>query len=320
MTKIKTHKTKGLWHQDGILPPPKDIALLILGSFISALAINIFFVPIRLTMGGATGIGMIIYQVLLPDYKIPLGVLILALNIPIFILGIRKISHSFAWRSLIGTVVFSLVIDLTSPMMVPWFDTYINKPLQNGRPDPLLYCVFGGVLFGLGVGIIFRAGFTTGGTDILAVVIKRKFPGFSTGQFLMILDATIVMASAFIYRNAAEPGILLAMYSFIAMYLTAKSVDIMLEGFDFTRSAYIISDKSQEIARRILHELSRGVTSLAGRGMYTGQEKDVLLCVLSSKQVPELKRIVEEVDESAFMIVVEAREVLGEGFGNGREL
>ena len=104
------------------------------------------------------------------------------------------------------------------------------------------------------------------------------------------------------------------------MFLTAKSVDIMLEGFDYTRTAYIISDKSQEIAERILHELSRGVTSLAGRGMYTGKDKDVLLCVLSSKQVPELKQIVEEIDETAFMIVVEAREVLGEGFGNGREL
>lgn len=320
MTHRKTRKKRSLWHQAGLLPPPADLALLVLGSFISALAINIFYVPVRLTMGGATGIAMIIYQVVLPVYKVPLGVLILALNIPIFILGIRKISRSFAWRSLIGTVIFSLVIDLTAPLMSPWFETYINKPLLNGRPDPLLYCVFSGVLFGLGIGIIFRSGFTTGGTDILAIVIKRKFPGFSTGQFLMILDAVIVMASAFIYRHAAEPGILLAMYSFIAMFLTAKSVDIMLEGFDFTRTAYIISDQSQEIAERILHELGRGVTSLAGRGMYTGTAKDVLLCVLSSKQVPELKQIVESIDEAAFVIVVEAREVLGEGFGNGREL
>lgn len=320
MTRRKSRKTRGLWHQDGILPPPRDIALLLLGSLISALAINLIYVPVRLTMGGATGIAMIIYQVALPYFKVPLGLLILALNIPLFILGVKKISRTFAWRSLIGTVAFSLVIDLTSPLITPWFEAYLNKPLLNGRPDPLLYCVFGGVLFGLGVGIIFRSGFTTGGTDILAIVIKRKYHNFSTGQFLMILDATVVMTSAVIYRNAPEPGILMAMYSFIAMFLTAKSVDIMLEGFDYTRTAYIISDKSQEISERILHELSRGVTSLAGRGMYTGKDKDVLLCVLSSKQVPELKQIVEEIDETAFMIVVEAREVLGEGFGNGREL
>ncbi|MDD2533247.1 MAG: YitT family protein [Eubacteriales bacterium] len=320
MTKQKSRKRRGLWHQEGILPPLKDIILLFIGSLISAMAINIFYVPTRLTMGGATGIAMIIYQVALPHYKIPLGLLILVLNIPIFILGIKKISRTFAWRSLIGTVFFSLIIDLTAPLMSSWFKAYIDRPLQTGNADPLLYCVFGGVLFGLGVGIIFRAGFTTGGTDIIAILIKRKYKTFSTGQFLMILDAVIVMTSAVIYRNATEPGILLAMYSFIAMYLTAKSVDIMLEGFEYTRTAYIISDHSQEIARRILADLSRGVTSLAGRGMYTGKDKDVLLCVLSSKQVPDLKQIVEDVDENAFMIVVEAREVLGQGFGNGREI
>lgn len=320
MIKKKSRKTRGLWHQDTILPPFKDILLLILGSLISALAINILYVPTHLTMGGVTGIAIIIYQAVLPYFQIPLGLLILFLNIPILILGVKKISRTFAWRSLIGTVVFSLIIDLTSPVMAPWFEAYINRPLQTGRPDPLLYCVFGGVLFGLGVGVIFRSGFTTGGTDILAIVVKRKFKTFSTGQFLMIFDAAIVMSSVFVFRNAAESGILLAMYSFIAMFLTAKSVDIMLEGFDYTRTAYIISDQSQAIAKRILNDLNRGVTSLSGRGMFTGKDKEVLLCVLSSKQVPDLKEIVEDVDENAFMFVIEAREVVGEGFGNGREL
>ena len=314
----KKHKTRGLWQQSGLVPPPKDLLLLVLGSVIAALAINVFFVPIRLTVGGVTGVATIIYQISLAKFHLPLGLLILVLNIPIMALGIRQISRNFAWRSLIGTVVYSLVIDLTAPTMAPWFESYINRPLENGVPDPLVYCLFGGVLLGLGLGLIFRSGFTTGGTDILAIVIKHRFKTFSTGQFILMLDASVVLVSAILYRNAQEPGVLLAMYSFIAMYLTSKSIDIILEGFEYTRTAYIISDQSDAIAARIMDDLGRGVTSLSGRGMYTGKPKDVLLCVLSSKQIPELKTIVEEIDESAFVIVVEAREVVGEGFGSGR--
>lgn len=314
----KTHKSRGLWHQTGLLPPPKDLLLLVLGSVIAAIAVNVFFVPIRLTVGGVTGIATIIYQISRDKFQLPLGFLILVLNIPIMALGIRQISRVFAWRSLIGTVVYSLVIDLTAPTMAPWFESYINRPLKNGVPDPLVYCLFGGVLLGLGLGLIFRSGFTTGGTDILAIVIKHRFKTFSIGQFVLLLDAGVVLVSAILYRNAEEPGVLLAMYSFIAMYLTSKSIDIMLEGFEYTRTAFIISDQSQAIAERIMNDLGRGVTSLAGRGEYTGKAKNVLLCVLSSKQVPGLKSIVEEVDETAFVIVVEAREVLGEGFGSGR--
>jgi uncharacterized membrane-anchored protein YitT (DUF2179 family) len=301
------------------IPPLRDLIQLLLGSLLSAMAVNVFYVPVRLTMGGVTGVATIIYQLALPYVRLPIGLLVIALNIPIFLLGLSRISRSFAWRSLIGTLLYSVIIDLTAPTMAPWFEAYINRPLPYGQPDPLVYCVFGGVLFGIGMGLIFRSGFTTGGTDILAFVIKRRFPTFSTGQFLMILDAMIVLASVIFYRNASEPGILLAMYSFIAMYLSSKAIDVLLEGFEYTRTALIISERAAEIAPRILIEINRGVTALAGEGMYTRQKKDVLMCVLSSKQVPELKRIVEDVDPTAFMIVLEAREVVGEGFGAGRE-
>ena len=139
------------------------------------------------------------------------------------------------------------------------------------------------------------------------------------GQFLMILDAIIVLSSVVAYFNDDEPGILLAMYSFIAMYLTSKSIDILLEGFEYCRTAYIISEHCEKIADRVLHDLNRGVTSLRGKGMYTGQDREVLLCVLSKKQVPDLKLIVSETDPNAFVIVLEAREVLGEGFGNATD-
>lgn len=298
----------------------RDILFMLAGSLIAAFAVNVFYVPNKLTMGGVSGIVSIIYQLTGKGEFLPFGVMFLILNIPLVLLGWRMISLRFIWRSLAGSVVYSVLIDLTGPTMSRWYYSYINLPLASGGADPLIYCLFGGVLYGIGLGLIFRGGFTTGGTDILAIVIKRKLKTLSTGQFLMILDATIVVASVIAYHDTAGPGILMGMYSFIAMYLTSKSIDILLEGFDYCRAAYIISNKSSEIAERILHQLNRGVTSLKGRGMYTGQDKDVLLCVLSKKQVPDIKEIVSEVDPEAFVIVVEAREVLGEGFGGAFEI
>lgn len=297
----------------------RDVFVMFLGCLIAALSINIFFIPVRLTMGGLSGIVSIIYHLTDKGEFLPFGIMFLILNIPLLVMGYLQISFSLVWRSIVGTIIYSLTIDLTEPMLAGWFTNYINRPLESGGPDPLIYCLFGGVLYGIGLGMIFRSRFTTGGTDILALVIKKKFKTLSTGQFLMILDAIIVLSTLIAYRNKEDPAILLAMYSFIAMYLTAKTFDIVLEGFEYCRTAYIISDKSDEISNQILTRLHRGVTGLQGEGMYTGDEKRILLCVLSKKQIPDLKAIVGEIDPGAFVVVVEAREVLGEGFGSERE-
>ena len=295
----------------------RETMMLLSGGLLSAIAVNVFYLPIKLTMGGVSGIAAIIFQLTGQGRFLSFGALVFLLNIPLLILGWWKIDLRFVWRSLIGTVVYSLFIDLSEPFLTGFYSRYIDRPLANGGADPLIYCLFGGVLYGLGLGLIFRGEYTTGGTDILALIIKKKFKVLSTGQFLMVLDAVVVLASAVAYRNDAGPGVLMAMYSFIAMYLTSKSIDIVLEGFDYCRTAYIISTKSDLIADRIMQQMQRGVTSLHGRGMYTRQQKDVLLCVLSRKQVPEIKQIVSDIDPDAFVIVSEAREVLGEGFGNG---
>lgn len=297
-----------------------SLVLLLLGSLISALAVNVFYIPTHLTMGGVSGIVSIVYQLTGQGEFLPFGVLVILLNIPILILGWFYIDLHFVWRSIVGTLLYSVIIDLTGPVMTSWFDSYINRPMLNGSADPLIFCLFGGVIYGIGLGLIFRAGYTTGGTDILAMLIKRKFKTLSMGQFLLIIDAVVVLMTVFFYRNQNEPVILLAMYSFIAMYLTSKSIDIILEGFEYIRTAYIISEESEKIADRIMQQLGRGVTALNGRGMYTGQSKSVLLCVLSKKQIPDLKVIVQDIDKSAFIIVTEAREVLGEGFGDATEL
>ena len=297
----------------------RDTALLLAGSLISAFAINIFYVPVRLTMGGVSGIVSIIFQLTGQGEFLSFGVLFTLLNIPILILGKLVINSRFVAKSIVGTLVYSFMIDATEKIFGSWYVQYIDRPLATGGADPLIYCLFGGVLYGIGLGMVFRAGYTTGGTDILAMIIYRKFPRFSIGQFILVLDATIVLSSAIAYRKQEGAAILMAMYSFIAMYLTAKAIDILLEGFEFCRTAYIISDRSAEIAARILSEMGRGVTSLQGQGMYTGSEKHVLMCVLSKRQVPAIKQIVSSIDEDAFVIVLEAREVMGKGFSNTME-
>lgn len=294
----------------------REIALLLTGSLISAFAINIFYVPTRLTMGGVSGIVSIIFQLTGQGRFLSFGVLFTLLNIPLLILGKMVINARFVARSIVGTLVYSFMIDATEQFFGEWYIRYIDKPLATGGADPLIYCLFGGVLYGLGLGMVFRGGYTTGGTDIVAMMIKRKIRQFSIGQFILVLDAGIVLSSAIAYRAEEGPAVLMAMYSFIAMYLTSKTVDVLLEGFEYCRTAYIISDRSVEIAERIMAELGRGVTSLHGQGMYTGNNKNVLMCVISKKQVPEIKQIVSAIDEGAFVIVSEAREVLGKGFSS----
>lgn len=294
----------------------REILILLLGSLLAAIAVNIFYVPIRLTMGGISGIVSIIYQVTGRGEFLPFGVLFGILNIPLLILGWKRIHSNFVWRSLVGTAMYAVMIDITQPALTVFYERQLYSPTGDFSADPLLFCLIGGVLYGIGLGLTFRAGYTTGGTDILVMVIHRKSAFLSIGQFLLVMDALIIFASAIVYRNQTESGFLLALYSFIAMYLTSKSIDVVLEGFDYCRTAVIISDHGREIAARILKELDRGVTGLAGEGMYTGDEKKILMCVLSRRQIPAMKRIVKEIDSEAFVIVQDAREVLGEGFGN----
>jgi uncharacterized membrane-anchored protein YitT (DUF2179 family) len=295
---------------------PREVFFLVSGSLLAAFAVNVFYVPMRLTMGGVSGIVSIIYQMTGQGDFLPFGVLLMLCNIPLLLLGWRTIDLRFVWRSLAGTLIYSIFIDLTEPFLNHFFWTWINRPLGNGDADPLIFCLFGGVIYGAGLGLVFRGGYTTGGTDILAMVFRKKTALLSVGQFIMVMDALIVLSSVVAYRDESGPGLLLAMYSFIAMFVTSKSIDILLEGFDYCRAATIISDHSDRIAARILQELKRGVTSLQGKGLYTGRDKHVLLCVLSRRQVPQIKRIVEEIDPDAFVIVTEAREVMGEGFGS----
>lgn len=297
----------------------RSICFLVFGSFVAAFSINVFFTPSMLTMGGLSGVGSIIYQLTGQGDFLPLGVIIAILNVPLLLWGWIRIGWKFVYKSIIGSTLYSLCIAITEKPMAQWFDKYFNNPIHGQTPDPLIFCLFGGILFGLSTGLILRGGYTTGGTDIIAVIVHRRFPNLSIGRVILMIDVGIVSSSLFFYFKIQPNVLVITMYSFIAMYLTGRFTDIALEGLQVSKVAYIISDKQDEISAQIFETLDRGATGLKARGMYSNTERDMLFCVLSARQVPKLKEFVKLIDPAAFIIVTDAREVLGEGFEKDSE-
>ncbi len=290
----------------------RRLLMLVGGALIGSFAIHVFFLPATLTMGGMTGLASMLHHLPLLDL-LPFGILIASLNLPIFLLGLFKVSRRFLRDSIVGTLAYTLIIDLCAPLWTAFYRHYLLT--ETGRQtDLFLSSLLGGVIYGVGLGLMLRAGFTTGGTDIIGIVIRRRWKLLSLGQIIWVLDALIILGSVFAYRDAVGGGLSLALYSAIAMFFTAKALDLVLEGFDYKRTAFIISTEPEEIAGRIMRELDRGVTALTGQGMYTGESRRTLMCVLSQEQIPYLKEIVKDADPAAFVFVMDTREVQGEGF------
>lgn len=296
----------------------RDYLLIIIGSLITALGINIFAVPNKIAPGGVSGIATVIYYIM--DKAIPVGTIMLILNVPLFIIGFKYIGKKFIARTLFSTVVLSVLIDVTSSISTYIFNNYLIASSSLSRagievaaasyaPDILLHSIFGGIITGLGLGLVFKSGATTGGTDLAAKIMNHFLPGNTVGQYLLFIDGTIVLLAAITFKS-----VLLALYSTITLFLTSKVIDTIIEGVNFAKAVYIISDKPDEIADMIMKELDRGVTALKGKGMYTGQEREVLLCVVHRGQITQLKQVVNNYDPKAFIILTDVREVLGEGF------
>lgn len=284
----------------------RDYLWIILGSIITALAINIFLVPHKIAPGGVTGIATVIFY--LSNEILPVGTLMLLLNIPLFILGMKLIGRRFIVRTLFSTIFLSAVVDIAEPFTSRFIYQLEIENLTSG-PDYLLYAIFGGFFMGLGLGFVFRSGATTGGTDLAAQIVHHFFPTLTVGKALLFIDGAVIIFAAVAFNS-----ILLALYSMLSLYISTKIVDIILEGINFAKGVYIISDYAEEIADNIMRELDRGVTALNGTGMYTGNEKKVLFCVIQRRQLPVLKTLVKKTDQSAFIILHDVTEVLGEGF------
>jgi uncharacterized membrane-anchored protein YitT (DUF2179 family) len=269
----------------------RDYISIFLGSLVTALALNWFLIPNRIATGGVSGFATILFHL----FKIPVGLLMALVNIPLFALGWRNMGHRFALRSLFGAMSVSFLIDLLAPQLVPL------------TSDPLLATIYGGALSGVGLGITFRAGGSTGGTDLGAQLLHR-FLKTSPGFALMVIDFLVILLAGIVFD--AE----LALYGILGLFLTSMAIDLLQEGVPLTRAAYIISEHNSEISQAILNQMERGVTELSGKGLYTGQARPVLFVIVARFEVSQLKSLVAEIDPKAFVVITSASEVLGEGF------
>ena len=267
-----------------------------LGCALVAIGLVLFLAPNTIAPGGVTGLAVIAQKAL----HIPVDIINLTINIPLFIMGLFILGGAFGIKTIYATVTLSAFIRL---FIIIFGDSYALTG------DLLLAAIYGGVIVGAGIGFVFRGGGTTGGTDLAGAIINKYFPNLSVAKSMMILDLTIVVAAGFIGKN-----IEISLYSIITLYIVVHMADFIVEGLNYSKAFYIISNHPNSIGRKINLELDRGVTALEGRGFYSGEQKSVLLCVVNRAEVAKLKKLVYEIDKEAFIMVTTIHEVLGEGF------
>lgn len=284
-TNNRVHKEMAPW-----MVQARDYFYVIIGAAIIALGFNVFLLPNQVASGGVSGISTILTGV----FGWEPGLVQYAFNIPLFIAGLIFLGARFGIKSLVGTLVLPAVVLLTASWE-PW--TY----------NPLLGALFGGITVGLGLGIVFRGGASTGGTDLAAQIIT-KYTGFSLGRSVLLIDGLIVLSAAVVF------DIEKALYALIGLFVTTKTIDIVQLGFSQSKMIYIITNKQDEIREAIYKEIDRGVTKLPAYGGYTNEEKSILMVVAYQTEFTKLKQVVQIIDPTAFVIVSDAYEVLGEGF------
>ena len=275
----------------------RNYLLIIIGTALVAFATASVLEPASLVTGGFTGIAIIVKQFtehLLPG-GVPLSVTNLALNIPVFLIAIRLKGLRYLIHTLFATVMLSF-----------WLSVLPVVPLAGD--DLLLASLYGGILMGAGIGLVFVTGATTGGTDLIAALVQHFLRHYSISNILWIIDTAVVLVGVYLY------GIQITLYAIIAIYLTSKISDGIIDGLKFSKAAFIITEKPEALAALVMEELGRGVTGISATGMYSGDSKNMLLCVVSKKEIVRLKELAKSCDPNAFVIVTDVREVLGEGF------
>lgn len=273
----------------------RSYSIITLGTVIFALAFDWFFSPNQVAMGGITGLAQVI-NALLPWASV--GVASFVLNVPLFLAGWKLIGFHLLASSLYSMAVCSVAIDAIAAL-------YTFPPT-----DPMLACLCGGTLMGLGLGMVFSQGSTTGGTDVVARLLKLKYPWLPMGKLVLVPDFVVLTLAAVVFGQV-EP----ALYGAVALFVATRVMDLVLYGLDTSKVAYVITELWRETADALMGDLDRGVTILRGQGAYTGAEKHVLMVAFKQKEIVEIKRMVHQIDPSAFMIVCDAHDVLGEGFG-----
>lgn len=265
----------------------------LIGAVIYAFGFQYFTYQNAIVSGGVSGVAMIINYLT----EFPVGILIIIINVPLFIIAWRRLGLGFMIASLAGMALSSAAIDIFA-----LFPLHITSEL-------MLAAVYGGVVMGFGLGLVYSAGATTGGVDIIAKLMRMNRPYINMGTLILGLDIVVIVAFALIFRRYDS-----AMYAIISMYIHAKVIDLVLYGTSISKMCYIISEESERLKTAIVEQMERGVTLLKGSGAWSGREKQVILCVIKRQQIVELRRIVRSIDTKAFLIVTEARDVFGEGF------
>lgn len=279
-----------------------ELLQIMIGTVCMAVAVNIIFEPMGMVTGGISGFAIVVAE-LSSHWKtgtIPVWLTNFVLNIPIFLAAMRVKGKTYIGKTMFANLCFSAALFLVPQMNL------VTK-------DYLLATVVGSVLHGVGLGLVFARGYSTGGTDLLSVIIHHYIPYYPMGWILFALDSLVILSGACLF------GVYVAVYAVITVYLSARIMDSIVEGGKFAKLAYIISDKYEVIGQEIMAKLGRGVTALEGRGMYTGNSKKVLLCVVNKKEIVELGKIARQNDKKAFVIISDVREVFGEGFVENRQ-
>ena len=278
--------------QNNIKKLISEYLFISLGCIVMAMGVSLFLLPNELSTGGFSGIATILYYLC----GFPLGSTMLILNIPLLLIAYFKIGKQLFFRSIYGTVIFSVLVDI------------LDK-VETLTHDKFLGCIYGGILMGIGTAIVLKYKASTGGSDLLSYVIRAYKPQYRSSNLILVTDAIIITLNVFFFRTV-EVGL----YSAIAIFLMGKMIDLIFEGINFTKVVLIISPMYKEIAEKIGNEVNRGSTGLYSRGMYTNEEKMTLLCVGSRTESYVIESIAKNVDRTAFIIILNAREVLGKGF------
>ena len=277
------------WKQEG-----KNMALLLVGALIYGIGTHAFVEPAHIAPGGAMGLALMVNHFA----DLPIGLLTLAINIPLLVLAWFSLSHRFAVSTAFATAVCSFILDF---MVAPVCPVYTG--------DRILCSLYGGILSGVGMGLIFMAGMTTGGSDILGYVLQKKRPQLSIGRALMAVDGVILLMSIYVFGNIDA-----ALFGLVSLFATTKVIDSVIYGGDASTMATVVTRKPREIARRIIADLDRSATLVQATGAYSGKDTSVLLCTVRKSQFQRLRKIVYEADPGAFLMATEASEVLGDGF------
>ena len=273
-----------------------DVIFIFLGCTIASLGVNLFLSHAKLLSGGATGLALIL------EYTIglPAGIVVFLLNIPLLIISYKKLDKSFTIYTTLGMLSLSISLMLTKPL------TNLI-PLEN---DLLIFCIYGGVLCGIGYGLVFLRNGSTGGTDIITMLIRKKFSNFNIGALGFSLNIIIIILGAIIF------GIPQALYTLISLFIQSTVLDRMLKGFSSKKLLLILTEKEEEVIEYVIKDLHRGVTSLVAEGEYTHDRKKMLYCIVTSRKMILLKNIVHQIDPMAFITIIDISEVRGKGFIN----